>query len=867
MVWIELLLLPTVFMFLKYNMNKIGIALIGFLLLIGANVFAQNGSISGVVTDQSSGERVPFASVSVFSTDSEIPVGGSVSSDKGKFKIEKLDFGEYKVVVSFIGFTATTINSVSITEQKPHINLGEISIAPSSVELEGVEVKGMASSTSKKIDRQTYRASDFETASGGTAVDVLNKLPAVSVSPDGTVSLRGTSDFMVYLNGKPTQMEASVLLNQIAASNIENVEVITVPTARYDAQGKGGIINITTKKEGADGLSISANGLLGGAPWGNKTDKYSGYDLTDNRYGGGLNLVYRKEDLALYGGANYNYKNVNGLRVGDARLLQSNDSYYHMVADGERPEWYENYSTNFGVDYNLTKMSNISASYYYGNRTEGRSAFYVYNNFYGDIDKKPIEGIDPENHWIYNPNTDNRYGKFHTANVDLTQKFENKSQVKVSLLYEHSELSRILDNENYDFDKPSDTVGDKLLHFNQTDNTPLDGFRTSVEFQKEYDNESKLGIGFQPQFVSQKGAYNYDTLDVNTGEWGTNDKFNNDIELSRAIYAGYVDYSGTFGDLSVIAGLRLEYTDQLLEIGNPEFEDIFERPSQSEYKVQQLDWFPTLHLQYGLNEKNVLTFAASRRINRPPTKNMAPFLYRRHYEVYLVGDPELEPEYLSNVELSLDKKMGDQSFTLTGFYRGTDNAIFRVNTVYEEENVLIRSYTNSGNVKALGAELNANLTAGKFAKFFVGGSLYSFNAQGEVFGYKEDNSSTNWSLKGNMNLFLTQQLKYTLDFDVKSATVTTQGENYNYYMSNMALNYTPKKLTGWDFSLKVLDWLGSNQTGLNTRAYNADGQQIFYQEVEYDRYGPIVELGVTYSLNLNGKSKKKADSLFGKEQF
>jgi len=846
------------------HINKI--IFTGVFLLLLLNVFGQKGSISGVVLDQSSGDKIPFATVSVYNQ-SETLVGGSVSSDKGKFKVEDIDFGEYKVVVSFIGYNATTINPVSVSQEKATANLGTIEIAASSVELEGVEVKGMASSTSKKIDRQTYRASDFETASGGTAVDVLNKLPSVSVDADGTVSLRGTSDFMVYLNGKPTQMEASVLLNQIAASNIDNIDVITVPTARFDAQGKGGIINISTKKSGADGLSISANGLLGGSPWGNVTDKYSGYNLTDNRYGGGLNLVYRKEDLTLYGGANYNYKNVNGKRIGDARLLQENGSYYHMVADGERPEWYENYSANFGVDYILSDMSSVSASYYYGNRTEGRSAFYVYNNFYGDVDKKPVSGIDPENHWIYNPNTDNRYGKFHTANIDLTQKFENKSQVKFSLLYEHSELSRELDNENYDFDKPGDKEQNLLLHFNQTDDTPLDGFRTSVEFEKEFDNKSKLGIGFQPQFVSQKGGYNYDTLEVFTGDWGTNDKFNNDVELSRAIYAGYVDYSGTFGDLSVIAGLRLEYTDQLLEIGNVDYVDIFERPSQSEYKVQQLDWFPTMHLQYSLNERDALTFAASRRINRPPTKNMAPFLYRRHYEVYLVGDPELEPEYLTNFELSLDKKIGDQSFTLTGFYRGTDNAIFRVNTVYEEENVLIRSYTNSGNVQALGAELNANFTVGKFAKFFIGGSLYNFNAQGEVFGYKEDNSSTNWSLKGNMNLFFTPELKFTLDFDMKSATVTTQGENYNFYMSNAALNYTPKKLAGWDFSVKVLDLLSTNLTGLNTRAYNANNQQIFYQEVEYDRYGPIVELGVSYALNLNGKSKKKVDSLFGKEQF
>ena len=846
-------------------MNKIKILFTALSLFVFVNVFAQKGAITGVVRDTETHERIPFATVSVFNGNFDL-VTGTTSNDKGKFKIDKLEFGNYQLVISFIGYGADTLKTVTLSESHPAVNVGEVVLNPVTVEIEGVDIKGMARTTSKKIDRQTYRASDFETASGGTAVDVLNKLPSVSVGPDGTVSLRGTTDFMVYLNGKPTQMEASVLLGQIAADAIENIDVITVPTARYDAQGKGGIINITTKKEGIEGLSVSASGLFGDAPWGHTTDKYSGFDLTDRRGGGGINLLYNKNDLSLYGGFNYNKRNVNGARVGDARLLQSDGSYYHMVASGERPEWYENYSANVGVDYNLTDKSKISASYFYGHRTEGRSAFYVYNNFFGDVDKNPIPGIDPQNHWIYNPNTDNRYGIFHTGNIDLTQEFDNKSKVTLSLLYEHSELSRELNNLEYAFDKPNDEVGKKLEHFYQTDNTPLDGVRTSIDYEKELEN-GKLGIGFQPQFVNQAGGYRYDTLNVDSGEWGTNKSLSNSFDFARAIYAGYVDYSATFGDFSLIAGLRLEYTDQLLKIDNPDSLNFFDKPILPEYKVQQLDWFPTLHLSYGFNENNALVFAASRRINRPPTKNMAPFLYRRHYEVYVVGDPELKPEYLTNFELTYDKKLGKQSVSLTGFYRGTDNAIFRVNTVYEKENVLIRSYTNSGNVKALGAELNANLVAGKFAKFFIGGSLYNFNTQGDVFGYKEDNSSTNWSLKGNMNLMLRKDLKFTLDFDMRSATVTTQGRNEMFYMSNAALNYTPKALNGWDLGVKVLDLLSSNVTGLNTRAYDPSGTQIFYQEVEYDRYGPIVEISAKYSFNMKGKSRKKADSTFGKEQF
>ena len=190
-----------------------------------------------------------------------------------------------------------------------------------------------------------------------------------------------------------------------------------------------------------------------------------------------------------------------------------------------------------------------------------------------------------------------------------------------------------------------------------------------------------------------------------------------------------------------------------------------------------------------------------------------------------------------------------------------------MNTVYEEENVLIRSYTNSGNTTALGAELNANFVAGKRAKFFLGGSLYNFRIDADIFGYQENNSSTNWSLKGNMNLILTDALKFTVDFDMKSATVTAQGRNELFFVANTALNYTPTKLTAWDFSLKILDFLSSNNTGLNTRVYDSYGVEIFYQETEYIRQGPIAELTVSYAFNSNGKSGKKAKSTFGEEQF
>jgi outer membrane receptor protein involved in Fe transport len=835
-------------------------------LVIAVTLSAQQGSISGIITDTNSSEEIPYASL-VLLKNNKLTNNGAVSDEKGRFSLINVSYGEYDLLISFIGFKNDTLTNIIVDASNPTLDLGTVSIETADYLLDEVEVTAMANTVSKKIDRQTYRAADFETARGGTAIDLLNKLPSVSVSPDGNVSVRGTTDFMVYMNGKPTQMDPSMLLGQINSDNIENVEVITVPSAKYDAQGKGGIINISTKKSASDGLAVMANILGGGAPWGHKTDRYSSYAMNDYRYNGNINFIYSKEKLNVYGGASYSMKNVNGLRVGDARILDPiSGAFKHMVADGERPEWYENISANLGFDLELSANSKLSGSYFFGKRTEGRSAFYIYNVFYADENKQAIAGVPMNDTWIYNPNTDNRYGTFQTANLDYDLKIDDRSDFNLSILYENSGLSRILDNYNYDYNKETDLAGDVMAHFNQTDNTPLTGFRVAAEYQIAFDSDQLLEFGFQPQFFNITGDFSYDTLGIVSNAVADYSSLENSIDLSRNVYAGYVNYSKNWKDLSFMLGLRMEYTDQEMNIENSEYFSIFDRPTRSDYMVQKLDWFPTVHASYSLGEDRLI-FAASRRLNRPPIKNMAPFLYRRHYEVYVVGDPSLKPEYSNNLELSYDKKFSKNNVTLTGFYRGVDNAIFRVNTINLEEMVLIRSYTNSGNTQALGAELNSNIQLGAKSKLFLGGSLYNFRVKGDVFGYQENNSSMNWSLKGAYNLNFSKQLKWSTDFDVQSATVTAQGQNEMFYFLNTAFSYSPKNLKDWSFSLKGLDLLSSNVKGLDTRAFDETGVQIFYQETTYFRFGPIAELSISYLFNSQGKKVKKGSSEFGNKEF
>jgi len=832
-----------------------------------SNLFAQNGSITGVVVDNMTGDSIPYANVACFLRDSAISSGGTVSNGDGRFRLENLPYGNYSVLISFIGYQTDTIKVIHIDEQNQQVNIGEVGLRTLAIALEEVEVTAMVPTAVTHLDRVTYNTEDFQTTRGGNAADVLSKLPSVSIDQNGVISVRGTSDFMIYLNGRPTNLESSIVLAQIKASNIESIDIITVPSARYDAQGKGGIINISTQQSEVKGLSVSVNGLIGGAPWANYTHQISGHHISDNRIGAGLNMIYSKNKLGLYLGLNYNEKNVNGKRAGFASLLQEDGSYYHMVPKGPRIQWSQDYSGDIILDYKLTNNSTISASYYYGNSTSGRSALYNYHTFFGDEEKNPISGIPVDDDWIYNPNKKERFGVFHSANIDYSLKIDENSALKISGLYEHSELRNEMDNRQYALDPITEIVGDIEKHFIQKDNTPLDGYRLSIDYTRKLNNGHTLDLGIQPQYFQISGAFSFDTLDVINNIWGAYTYFENSVDLRRGIYAGYADYEGSLGKLAFVAGLRLEYTDQVIDIENPDYFTIFERIKQPRYMVNKLDWFPSIHLNYAISEKNKVSAAFSRRITRPPLINMTPFLYREHFEVYVVGDPALEPEYHTNFELGLNREAQNSTVNLVGFYRGTEDDIFRVNTVYYEENTLIRSYTNSANTQAMGIELSTNFIAGDLARFFLSGSLYNFRVEADIFGYQEDNRSTNWSFKGNVNLNITESLEFTSDIDFTSATITAQGEDLMLYMANASLNFTPKKLAGWEFTFKVLDLLKSNTRTVTTRAFNNDYEKLFLQESQYILNGPILELNVSYAFNMQGKSSKKVESTIGKEQF
>jgi outer membrane receptor protein involved in Fe transport len=240
-----------------------------FLLFIINSVSAQKGTIKGTILDNQNNSPIEYASVALLNSLDNSVITGDVSNKNGVFTIKNINSGNYKLKIYFVGYQEQILDNISI-QNNQSIQLEPIKLKLGNQVLDEVVVKVKKANSSNKIDKQQYKASQFETAKGGSAIDVIKNLPSVTVNGQGDIALRGSNGFMVLVNGKPVLTDAATVLSQLPANTIENIELITAPSAKYDPDGKGGIINIVTTKGSTDGFALSTN-LTGGLP---STDDY-----------------------------------------------------------------------------------------------------------------------------------------------------------------------------------------------------------------------------------------------------------------------------------------------------------------------------------------------------------------------------------------------------------------------------------------------------------------------------------------------------------------------------------------------------------------------------------------------------------------
>ncbi|MEM9525816.1 MAG: outer membrane beta-barrel family protein, partial [Bacteroidota bacterium] len=449
----------------------------------------------------------------------------------------------------------------------------------------------------------------------------------------------------------------------------------------------------------------------------------------------------------------------------------------------------------------------------------------------------------------YNENLRVRRGDFFIASLDYQRDLGNNRSLSLSGLYEQTILGGPTDNTVIPTPGSLDTI---QYQFNTNDN-PLDGYRFNLDYR------SKLGTaswesGYQFRYLKHPGEFLYLDRDLENNRFVENPEFTNGILLRRDVHAAYSQVSGVAEKLEYAVGLRLEYFDRSVRLNRPD----------TTYRLDRVSLYPSVNLKYRLSDAWSARAGYSRRIDRTTTFKMTPFPEREHNETLEQGDAELLPELTDLFEVGLITNFGDNSAFATAYYRYTRDVINRVNTVYNDT-ILNRIYTNVGNADALGLELGLTLfpTSNDW-RVYLGGNVFRYQIQGEVFGDEVDTGNWVYSLNATTDLPFFQLANLQLGLNYLSERVTAQGRDsrfFNPYL-NLRREFPEQRLTltfQWqNISLGLWD---NNQQRITT------SKPDFFTTTNYVYEPDILRLGVGYQFTKLNNKTKLLKSEFGDKEF
>lgn len=649
-----------------------------------APVPAGDGKLTGIVMDSTDKKPVEFATIALNDPVTNKPVDGTVCDQKGKFSLTRIAYGKYKVLISFIGFESQTFD-VEFSEKNKHVDLGTILLGTGTKVLKEVTVQGQRALIEERVDRTVYNAENDATSRGGDATDVLKKVPLLSVDLDGNVTLRGSQNIRVLINNKPSTIAASSVadaLKQIPAEQIKSVEVITSPSAKYDAEGSGGIINIITKKNTMQGATLNINSSAG----------IRGSNL-------GLNGNYRKGKLGLslggWGRANYN---VHGA-FENAQITYDTAGDIHeniQQAETRNQGVFGNYT--LGLDYDINKYNLINASVRFGVRNG--------NNYQDRLSTQAFVNDQFESSSLRNAKTTD-----NSANVDINVGYTHlyeKPQREFSILGLYGRNNRINNFTNYILNESDFTTTQRIRNDNQSYNEES---TLQMDYATPIGSTQLIEIGGKEIFRRVSSDYKYFIAQGSDGAYVPNE----DASLANIFYynqnvaSGYVAYTyNTQKAYSFKTGLRYEYTTISANFANEQ--DI----SIPAYGVL----VPSVNVSRKLKNGNLLKVAYNRRIQRPSIQFLNPNLQASNPLNTTIGNPNLSPEYSNNYELSYSTFIKGTTLNFSAFARNTNNAIQSVRDLIGKDTIRT-TYQNIGEENAYGMNIFANINIG--SKFSLNG--------------------------------------------------------------------------------------------------------------------------------------------------
>ncbi len=807
--------------------------------VLSAATAQQKNGITGVLKDSLTAEPLAYATIRLEKQSSTEFVKGEISDDQGIFSFDGLKQDKYLIRIEYVGYKTKYIE-VPYQNLAEGLDLGAISLVPLTQLLESVTVTGLKPNVVATLEKQVFRAEQFEVARGGTATDVLKNIPSVMVNAEGEITVRGSKGFLILVNGKPTQIDAATILSQIPANTIEKIEMITAPSARYDADGKAGIINIVTKKGSTDGLSLSTN-LQYGLP---RIKEYFNAE-EPQRYGADVSFNYRKDKLDLGLALNYLRNDIAGRRVGDVNTTIG-DIFTSFPSQGERSLKRENYGFRALATYYLNNKNELNAGAYLGHRDQYRLADIYYNNTKTDLTGNTVIGQSQ----YFNSNLVLKSGTFKVFNLDYLHHFDESSNLSLSALYEDALLEGWTKNRNLTIDNFNDTLQYTL----NNGYNPLKAFRAKIDYEKTV-GPGKLSAGYQFRNQVQDGAFDYQEKEGNNQPFVTNPAFTAAISVLNRIHGVYTQYAGEINKLEFSGGLR--YENAYRRFSDDRGGEPFELPLSN--------LFPSASLRYNFSDTWAVKAAYSRRVQRSTNNELNPYPEREHSETLEQGDPRIRPEFIGLYEVGISKDFKKATFYWNIYHQNIQDIVNRVNSVYNDT-ILNRIYTNAGRAKLTGSELGATLSPIKNLKVFLGGNMYNLVIQGSLFENAVEVNSRGWvySVNSNISYQITPTLSGQFNLSYLSKRNTAQGEDSRFYQPNISIK---KAFLDNRLSASLL-WqnISIGQMGVNEQRITTWGRD-FYTTTNYIQETNILLLNLSYNFNKQDKATKLPASEFGEKEF
>ena len=781
--------------------------IIVLLVLLTFSIVSVNGQnnsreyrITGFVTDKESRNALEYATVALMDLDSTIIAGG-ITDNQGKY-ILKAPAGEYILKIQFISYKAQKL-PVSLSRSTGDIKLDPISLAPDSEILSEVVISEERDIMEMQLDKRVFNVGENAANLGANASDILDNIPSVQVDIEGNISLRGSENVNVLIDGKPSSLiglNSSTALRQIQGSMIESIEVVTNPSARYQAEGSAGIINIVLKKNEKKGINGSV-------------DVGTGFPTN---YNAGINLNYRFNKINFFTnyGIRYNL-NPGGGYSNDQYFLNSPSelNFTERTRDHERGGLSHN--IRFGADYFINETNTLTGSFLYRVSDEKNVTDNIYRDY--DLYRNPLATI-------YRTDTETEDDHNQEYSLNYKKKFKRKGHELTAFLQYRSnfetEASDIIE-ENYEI---ASTINQKFDNAEGEENYLL-----QIDYIHPIGKESKIETGYRGTLRNTENDYAVQELQNDI--WITFDSLSNNFEYNEEIHAIYGIYSRKMDKVSYQLGLRSEYTDIQTHL-----HDTGEKNNKN-----YINFFPSLHFSYKLLEGTDLQISYSRRLHRPRFRHLNPFSNYSDARNLRTGNPDLNPEFTDSFEFGFLRNWKTGSLLSSAYYNYTTGVVQRVR--FTDPSGVSRSTPyNLGSRNSFGLEFTASQDITKWWSMNANFNFFRSIVEGQAEGQILSADTYSWNSRINSKINFWKDANFQMNFNYRGPQLRPQGERKAMYNLDIGLSKDVLKGKG---TVTI-----SGRDIFNTRKYRGiTNNEGMYSESEFQWRSRQFLIGLNYRIN------------------